>query len=287
MSDRSNVDGGSVGNKGAPRIVDGVPERCLVCTVSGDWGHFRRIDRTVTKQTYLIPPRTTIAGLLAAIVGVGRDEYYESFTAERSAIGLEVLSDLRTTTQPTLGLGTNPSETYDRAGGTGRKTVQVEFPDSTDNRQIHSYEYIVRPSYRLYVATEDQRFYERLRTHLRRGTSYYTPTLGLSELLVNVTVPEWTDNGEISVDSITTDHDEDQLTIRSTLPDATEAVIPQQGNTHHVERLPAFMERDGNGRRTTRFVDHAFSDDSDLRVTRAALETVPMGRVDGRVIAFN
>ncbi|WP_075935928.1 type I-B CRISPR-associated protein Cas5b [Halosegnis longus] len=272
---------------GPPTISEGVPNHCLTCTVRGDWGHFRRIDRTVTKQTYRLPPRTTIAGLLAAIVGVGRDEYYDTFSPENSAIGIEICDSLRTVTEPTLGLGTNPGETFDRAGGTGRSTVQVEFPDSTDNRQIHSYEYLVEPAYRIHIATEDTEFYDALRTHLTEGTSHYTPTLGLSELLADVSLPASTTNPVSPVTPVAADELAETVEIESALPGAVDSVVPSPGTSHHVERLPAFMEADGSYRRTTEFTDYAFTDDGPLTARATGLNDVALGRVDGRLIAFH
>ncbi|WP_135827777.1 type I-B CRISPR-associated protein Cas5b [Halorussus halobius] len=263
-----------------PVVVDGVPDSCLVCTVRGDWAHFRRIDRTVTKQTYRLPPRTTVAGLLAAIVGVGRDSYYEVFDPAVSALGVEVVGDLRTTTQPSLGLGTNPDETFDSAGGSGKNTVKVNFPDSTDNRQIHSYEYVVNPAYRLYVAVEDADFHAALKHHLERGTSYYTPSLGLSELLAGVETPASGVEHEVTALS----PDESTVEVHSAIPDAVETVVPSPGTPHHVERLPAAMEADGRNRRTTEFVDYAFTaNDEPLESTGDGLA---LGEVDGRTVAF-
>lgn len=263
-----------------PVVVDGVPDSCLVCTVRGDWAHFRRIDRTVTKQTYRLPPRTTVAGLLAAIVGVGRDEYYEVFDPAVSAVGVEVVGDLRTTTQPSLGLGTNPDETFDSAGGSGKKTVKVNFPDSTDNRQIHSYEYVVEPAYRLYVAVEDADFHAGLKHHLERGTAYYPPSLGLSELLARVETPESGVEQEVTPASA----DDAEVTVDSAIPDAAETVVPSPGTPHHVERLPAAMEADGRNRRTTEFVDYAFTDDDEPLESTG--EGLALGEVDGRTVAF-
>lgn len=266
------------GDWNAPAISDGVPERCLQCTIRADWGHFRRIDRTVTKQTYRIPPRTTIAGLLAAIAGLDRDSYYDAFSLDRSAIGIEVLEPVRTMTMPSLGLGTNPSETFERAGGTGQKTVQVEYPDSTTNRQIHSYEYLVDPAYRLSIATEDQAVYEALATHLAGGTSHYTPSMGLSELLASVTTP---DSVETAVGPL--DDGGNSVTVASAIPDATDAVVPQPGQTQHVERVPAAMAADASGRWTTDYADYAFAGGESVEAAPAELS---LGTVEDRPIAF-
>lgn len=267
-------------NETPPALTNGVPDSCLVCTVRGDWAHFRRIDRTVTKQTYRLPPRTTVAGLLAAIVGVGRNEYYEVFDPAVSAIGIEVVDNLRTATHPSLGLGTNPGETFESAGGSGRKTVAVKFPDSTDNRQIHSYEYVVNPAYRLYVAVEDADFHAALKHHLERGTSYYPPSLGLSELIARVETPRSGVEQEVTPLS----ENESPFTVNSAIPDAVETIVPSAGTPHHVERLPAAMEADGRNRQTTEFVDYAFTSDDDPLETTG--QDLSIGDVSGQTVAF-
>ncbi|RRJ27528.1 type I-B CRISPR-associated protein Cas5b [Halocatena pleomorpha] len=255
---------------------EGVPSKCLSLAVAGDWGHFRRIDRTVTKQTYRVPPRTTVAGLLAGIVGVGRDGYYDVFAEESSAIAIEVCSELRTVAMPSLGLGTNPSETFDDAGGTGQRTVKVRFPDSTDNRQLHGYHYLVNPVYRIDVAVEDPAFYGTLRHRLRNGCSYYSPTLGLSELLASV---EWV--GEHEPDPVETN---DTVAIDSVLPDGVDAIVPTAGTSYSVERVPGFMTVDSGGRHTTGFINYAFvPDGSPLQVAPDEIHPV---NVNDRTVIF-
>jgi len=54
------------------------PKRCLSFTIRGPWGHFRRIEGNIVKQTYRIIPRTTVAGLLAAVVGIERGRLLRS-----------------------------------------------------------------------------------------------------------------------------------------------------------------------------------------------------------------
>ena len=258
---------------------DGVPSKCLSFVLRSDWGHFRRIDRTVTKQTYRIPPRTTVAGLLAAIAGVRRDGYYDVFAPETSAVAITLSAPIRTVTQPTLGLGTHPGETMESKGGTGNKTIKVKYPDSTDNRQIHSYELLVDPAYRIDVAVEDKRFYSALKHRLETGTSFYPPSMGLSEFLA------WTepigDDGEFEYRPKSVEG-HDPIQIDSAVPNGIDEIVPQAGVTYSVERVPGYMEVHDGGRRTTGFVDYAFaSEPLEIRP-----ETVsPMG-VNGHVVAF-
>ncbi|WP_247005157.1 type I-B CRISPR-associated protein Cas5b [Halosolutus gelatinilyticus] len=261
-----------------PTIEEGIPSKCLSFVLRSDWGHFRRIDRTVTKQTYRIPPRTTVAGILAAIAGVRRDGYYDVFAPDSSAIAITPIDTVRTVTQPTLGLGTHPGETMVDAGGTGRKTIKVKYPDSTDNRQIHSYELLIDPAYRIDVAVEDERFYGVLKHRLETGTSYYPPSMGLSEHLAWIETGE---NGEVEfeTDTVTTDG---TVAVDSAVPDGVDDVVLQPDVRCDVERVPAYMEAYDGGRRTTGFIDYAFSDgELELRP-----ESVTPTTVGDRTVVF-
>jgi CRISPR-associated protein Cas5h len=261
-----------------PPVIDdeGIPSRVLSLTIRADWGHFRRVDRTVTKQTYRIPPRTTISGLLAAICGVHRDGYYDVFARDASAIAIEPLEEHRTLTVPSLGLGTNPDETMETAGGTGQKSVKVRYPDSTDNRQIHSYEVLVNPAYRIDVAVEDGKFYSALKTHLETGTSYYPPSMGLSEYLASVEY-----HGEFKP---TTVESGDSVSVESVVPEVVDDVVPSADSTHRVERMPGFMEAHDGGRRTTEFTDYAFTASDQIVVNTAEMTPV---EVDDRTVLFH
>lgn len=272
---RRDVDAEPVVPDDAPQVEpptiddEGIPDRCLSLTIRADWGHFRRIDRTVTKQTYRLPPRTTVAGMLAAIVGAPRDSYYETFGAEVSAIAVEPIGTTRTVTEPMLGLSTNPDEHFERRGGTGKKTVQVRYPDSTLNRQLHSYELLVDPAYRIDVAVEDESFYCALADRLDTGTTYYPLSMGLSECLA------WIEfHGEFTVEprnSVTVEVD-------SAVPAGAESVVPREGVRTHVERMPAFMEADEHGRRTTGFGEYTFAtDESEIKIRSDEITPAQVG----------
>lgn len=262
----------------APPDIDeqGVPSKCLSLTIRSDWGHFRRIDRTVTKQTYRLPPRTTVAGMLAAIAGVNRDGYYDVFAPGVSAVAVTPIRDIRTLTTPMLGLGTHPGETMTDAGGTGQKTVKVKYPDSTDNRQIHSYELLVNPAYRIDVAVEDERFYSVLKHRLESGTSYYPLSMGLSEYLA------WIEDAEeTTVEPVEGDP---TVEVASAVPDGVDDIIPTPGINYDVERMPTFMQSDDYGRKTTGFADYAFTSRGKLELDPTS--TIPVC-VGDRTVVFH
>ena len=229
----------------------GVPDRCLSFTVRSTWGHFKRVGRSVTKQTYRIPPRTTVAGMLAAIVGADRDSYYDIFGADNSAIAITPLADLRTVNIPTTGLGTDPKQDVTTTPGHWA-SYQLTYQEAESDRQLHAYEVLADPAYRIDVALEDELFYDDLRGHLEEGTSVYAPSLGKSEYLaaIRAVETEYTPTpleveGHVDIDSV--------------VPISLSEAIPQGGVTYGVERSPAIMEADSGGRRTTRFDDYVYT----------------------------
>lgn len=264
----------------SPQIdADGIPDRCLSFTVRSTWGHFKRVGRSVTKQTYRIPPRTTVAGMLAAIVGAERDSYYDVFGAETSAIAITPVSDLRTINIPTVGLGTDPGQDVTTNVGNYYSEYNLTYQDTENDRQLHAYEVLADPAYRIDVALEDEDFYTTLREHLEAGTAIYPPSLGKSEYLATIenvetdqTPTEIGDGGSIDVDSV--------------VPGSLSETIPQGDVTYGVERSPAIMEQAGGGRRTTRFDDYVYTQLADKAVRiREDTETSPVS-VGSRTVVF-
>ncbi|MDZ7730688.1 MAG: type I-B CRISPR-associated protein Cas5 [Natrialbaceae archaeon] len=198
---------------------------------------------------------------------------------ERLAVAITPVAPIRTVTQPTLGLGTHPGETMDSKGGSGKNTIRVKYRDSTKNRQIHSYELLVEPAYRIDVAVENDRFYSVLKHRLETDSSFYPPSMGLSEFLA------WTepiDDDERFEYRPETAETGDSVRIDSAVPDGIEENRPQAGVTYDIERVPGYMEAHNGGRRTTGFIDYAFAGES-LHIHP---KTVSPMDVNGCVVAF-
>jgi len=264
----------------APQIGDdGMPDRCLSFTIRSTWGQFKRVGRSATKQTYRIPPRTTVAGILASVVGAPRNSYYDVFSADSAAVAITPLSDLRTINIPTVGLGTDPGQDVTTTAGTRHSEFTITYQDTTKARQLHAYEVLVEPAYRIDVAVENETFYEDLRTHLDAGTSVYPPSLGKSEYLAAVE--------DVVVDQSPAVAEEgDTVDVDSVVPGSLSDTVPQSGVTYVVERSPAVMERTGGGRRTTRFDDYVYTQQAENPV-RIRTEAGPTpASVGDRTVVF-
>lgn len=255
----------------------GIPNRCISFTVSSTWGHFKRVGRTATKQTYRIPPRTTVAGMLAAIVGAERNSYYDTFQEDNASIAITPISDIRTINIPTTGVGTDPGQDVTTTVRK-RRNYSLTYQNTTGDRQLHAYEVLAEPTYRIDVAVESESFYSDLREHLTAGTSVYPPSLGKSEYLA--TIKNVQAGNEPSQIASAESHD-----IDSVAPVSLSGTVPKGNVTYEIERSPAVMERDAGGRRTTKFDDYVYSlrADEPVRVTD---QTVNPATVENRVVVF-
>lgn len=246
--------------------VDG--RECLSFTVRGPWAHFRRLDTTTEKLTYHVIPRTTVAGLIAAVLGEPRDSYYDTFAQEASAIAITPQCTLETQSVPMLTLPTTAGDIKTAAGTTGKTVVDPEAVAT--ERKRRTFEYVVDASYRINLVLDDEETFEQLYDHLSTGRSVYTPYLGKSECLADIT----------DVTRTTVEDGGDTDTIASTVPE--EFVVPRPGTPLRMERTPAYMQSDETGRQTTGFVSYAYAPEGE----GLSAPDAPVKTVEDRTVCF-
>lgn len=249
--------------------------QCLSFSISGPWGHFRRIDGNTVKTTYRIIPRTTVAGIIAAMMGLDRDSYYDLFEAESSAIAIQPTSVVRTMNLPVNNLTTSKEGLK---GVNSRGKVSVYYPDPTADRQRTNYEVLVEPEYRIDISLDDTETYQTLKTTLRNGESHYTPSLGLSEYLADVNYL-----GEHDIDPI---ESAEPIDVDTAVPDPN-GVVPDSDVTYATERSPGFMTRTNesgsfSGRRTTDYITYTYAPNGGT----LEVSGIEAATVDGRTVVF-
>lgn len=67
----------------------------LTFKIKGKLAHFRKYYANNTAFSFTLPPRTTIMGIVAAVMGKPKDTYYEDFSSEKIKFGIRVLSPLK------------------------------------------------------------------------------------------------------------------------------------------------------------------------------------------------
>ena len=141
----------------------------LVFELWGDLGHFKKPYTTTSPLSYAFPPRPTIAGIIAAIIGLGKNQYAKHFSKKNAGISLRILKPVKK-----IRISHNLIDT--------KKALR--FSKIKQRTQIR-FEYVKMPHYKIYFQHKDAKLYQQLKTHLENHSSVYTVSLGLSELLCN------------------------------------------------------------------------------------------------------
>ncbi len=143
------------------------PDKLIVFDVWGRYAHFKKIYVTTSALTYAVPFKTSIYGLVGAIIGLDnqRNEYLKSFDETSCRISIQVVKPVKIQR-----LNINLSEKPGPIKGNRKPTMM---------------EYLVNPHYRIYFWHSDERLKNELLKHLREQTTVYTPVLGLAHCLAN------------------------------------------------------------------------------------------------------
>ena len=232
-----------------------VPDTCIGFDVTADFAHFRKVGNNSAKPSYRVPPRTTVTGLLAGIMGMPRDSYYDLFSPSSSAVAVvpKKLPHTYTMAITTVNTKADDAIQYLPEDKHYTKSAEMLTPESyvTYDRQRDTYEMLVDPVYRIYVALDDEDIHDELRERLETSRFHYSPALGPSECIADIrNVDTYT------VESATTD------AVDSAAYDDS-AVVPGPRITIKRERAPLYMEAVDGGRRTTEFGNITYATDDD------------------------
>jgi CRISPR-associated protein Cas5h len=197
-------------------------EKALVFDLWGDYAHFRKIETTTSPLTYSFPTGTALSGLIAAIIGLERDSYYDLFNSENASFALRILS-------PTKKIRINLNLIKTDEG--------FYLWDIKENpRAPAPFEFVKEPQYRIYCWLKDEKKFKELKNYLEKHQSVYTPYLGISELIADFRFV-----GEIDAKAKEVEGEEE---IHSVIRRDKANVIVEEGKRYALENMPLFMDKD-------------------------------------------
>lgn len=147
--------------------------------IAGKLAHFRKYYANNTALSYFIPPRTSIMGMLAGMLGLPRDSYYRALASDRIRIGVRVLCPIKKTFHR-LNLLKIVGD-MDFRGKQGRVQTPFEMVSAHNIREGEV-------QYRIYISyhPEGEAIWQQLKTHLLEQKRVYASTLGLSNLAARI-----------------------------------------------------------------------------------------------------
>jgi CRISPR-associated protein Cas5h len=171
--------------------------RVLVFDLIGKMAHYRKYYTNSSSLSYFFPPRTTIMGLIAGILGFERDSYYEIFSPRYSNIGISIKSSLRKIVQV---VNYVLADNLNQINSSMRTQIPLEIVIPEDwNSSIR---------YRIYFTHSDKDTFEIIADTILSKDLKFPPYLGISEFIGEIEplgifeAQEVEFNGSVEIDSV-------------------------------------------------------------------------------------
>jgi CRISPR-associated protein Cas5h len=196
-------------------------KEAIVFDIWGDYGYFRRGYTTTSTLTYPFPSRTTLAGIISGILGYERDSYHDLFKSSNSAFALEINNPLKK-----IRMNLNVINTKNSLLLSGNKEPRSQIPA----------EFLKDVNYRIYLWLENSEIIDDLYDLLANHKSIYTPYLGISECLANISL---VNDGmfDLEKQKVT----DGEAKIGSIVPKDSVKIKIEPGKKYGLVKSPAFM----------------------------------------------
>ena len=137
--------------------------------LSGKYALFTKPYTKNQPQSFIIPPKTAIAGMIGGILGFSRDEYQEKLKNLKYSVVLRNVS--KYTTRFNLLQGKNASFNYSKN--------PLRNPPERGQRSPTTFELLKNPSWDIFISLEDELLIE-LQNRIKNSLFEYVPYLGIA-----------------------------------------------------------------------------------------------------------
>jgi len=143
--------------------------------IKGKFAHFRAFYTNSSSLSYYFPPRTTIIGIIASILGYERDSYYDKFSKANLDVSVQLLKPLRKITTTINYLRTKKEDIKKLPIERTLVPIEIIIPENDEFLE-----------YRIYLKFKDKYEKEKLKNYIQNKNFIYSPYLGISEFLAYI-----------------------------------------------------------------------------------------------------
>ncbi len=241
--------------------------RLLIFDLKGKIAHFRKFYTSSSSLSYAFPPRTTIIGIIAGILGRGRDTYYEEFNANSCKIAISIKSSIRKMIQTVNYIRTKEEDGYTTAKGVIKRFIErkiAKYP--TPVELVIPKDLTEEIIYRIYFWHQEDGVMNGLGLKLRERKSIYPIYFGGSEFLADAELID-----EVTGASIKESFSKQPIEICSVLrEDYIEELLFEEADTllqYISEKMPVEF---GSGRSVKRNEDFIY--EKNQKIIKARLK---------------
>jgi len=160
----------------------------LIFDITGRFGHFRKYYSNSSALSFGLPPRTTICGMIGAIMGWERDSYYEWMLRDQCKIALACKSPIRKTIHKLNFLYIKNSSHLNASYG-----LPTQVPFEIVSAPVFRTENLC---YRIYINHKNQEIFTQLRNRLMKNESEFSLSLGSANFQASY---QWIDEVPVQI----------------------------------------------------------------------------------------
>ncbi|NPA80248.1 MAG: type I-B CRISPR-associated protein Cas5 [Thermotogae bacterium] len=242
----------------------------MVFDLLGKFAHFRVFYANANALTYTFPPRTTLTGILASILGRSRDTYYEDMGPENLKLALRVVEPVR---KRMVAVNYVKTESFPAEVKITKRAARISvgyfetYPTRMEILMSKGGGFL---RFRVYLSAKIYSLHEELKDRLRSNSPHYSLYMGISEFLA------WTEFvGEYEAQDVITDE------VLSVVPERLfESLDFSSLKEAFVEKIPLHFRLNGGLRavsETATFINsngHAVKFKKDVPAVKVGDETI-------------
>lgn len=160
-----------------------IGDKVLIFDLVGPMAHFRAFYTNSSSLSYGFPPRTTIIGIISAILGYERDSYYEKLGIDKCKIALSVKSPIRKLIQTVNYIRTKKEDGFVSYEGVLKAYLNAEIQTYQTPLEIILPESSKELRYRVYFWHQNKELVKGLKSKLENSKSHFSISFGISEFL--------------------------------------------------------------------------------------------------------
>jgi CRISPR-associated protein Cas5h len=142
----------------------------IIFEISGKFAHFRKFYTNSSSLSYSVPSRTTVEGIIAAILGLERDTYYEKLSLDNCKIAIEKVNKTRKINQSLNYIKVKSSNDFKKI----KNHTQIPIEIIASEKKV---------KYRIYISHTDEEIMEELEERLKSETPIYPIFLGAANYI--------------------------------------------------------------------------------------------------------
>ncbi len=165
----------------------------------GDYALYKKPWCNREQQSFLIPTKTAIIGMIGGILGFSKEEYLERLPSEKIKVGIKLNKEIGKELHGFNFMQSENLKKQTKKLSNPYRRKAIEQPNSRNRLEM-----LKNPDYKLFIQIEDTSIYNRLKNHLEESKYVFPPFMGQVNLFGNISEAKELEFKEKDVDYVNT-----------------------------------------------------------------------------------